>query len=38
MGCLPEKSNFYIFDFLGEEDDEDEEEMVNYMNIKGKTA
>jgi hypothetical protein len=33
-----EKSNFYIFDFLGEEDDEDEEEMVNYLNIKGKTA
>jgi hypothetical protein len=32
-GRGPEKSNFYIFDFLGEED---EEEMINYMNIKGK--
>jgi hypothetical protein len=36
MGFLPQKSNFYIFDFLREEDDEDEEDFVNHMNIKGK--
>jgi hypothetical protein len=38
MGFLPQKSNFYIFDFLREEDDEDEEELVNYLNINRKTA
>jgi hypothetical protein len=33
-----QKSNFYIFDFLREEDDEDEEELVNSLNINRKTA
>jgi hypothetical protein len=37
-GGLPQKSNFYIFDFLGEEDDEDEEELINSLNINRKTA